>query len=159
MEFKNYIDARMCFQENQKWMKTSHFMELLNAVKTLNKSVVFPQDKIAIGLLIWDIEELIEKPPIKPPPYIPEDKLVIKKKQTIEKVKGITVKVNDFHDGNLLAKAERDLIRQCLERFKGDRMITAQALGICIRTLRNRLGEYRRDGILIEIELGPRKLN
>jgi transcriptional regulator with GAF, ATPase, and Fis domain len=42
-----------------------------------------------------------------------------------------------------LWEMERDLIMQTLERVKGNRTHAAKALGISIRTLRNKLREYR----------------
>jgi DNA-binding NtrC family response regulator len=44
--------------------------------------------------------------------------------------------------GASIADAERDLIRITLEHHDGDRTRTAQALGISVRTLYNRLKEY-----------------
>jgi two-component system response regulator FlrC len=38
---------------------------------------------------------------------------------------------------------ERDLIMHTLDRVKGNRTHAAKALGISIRTLRNKLREYR----------------
>ena len=42
-----------------------------------------------------------------------------------------------------LWEMERDLIMQTLDRVKGNRTHAAKALGISIRTLRNKLREYR----------------
>lgn len=49
--------------------------------------------------------------------------------------------------GKTLDDLERDVILGALEYHKGNRTHTARALGISIRTLRNKLAEYRRSGI------------
>jgi two-component system response regulator FlrC len=40
---------------------------------------------------------------------------------------------------------EKDLILKTLEELEGNRTHAAKALGISIRTLRNKLSEYKRD--------------
>lgn len=44
-----------------------------------------------------------------------------------------------------LAEAEKYLIQATLARFNGNRSDTARALGICVRTLRYRLAQYRNE--------------
>lgn len=52
-------------------------------------------------------------------------------------------------------EAERDLILETLEKSEGNRTQTAKILGISIRTLRNKLRDYRESGTLIQSpELG-----
>jgi DNA-binding NtrC family response regulator len=45
------------------------------------------------------------------------------------------------------AEVEAEAIRHALEHFKGNRTHAAAALGISLRTLRNRLAEYRASGV------------
>lgn len=45
--------------------------------------------------------------------------------------------------GPTVVDAERDLILSTLRRLNGNRTHTARALGISVRTVRNRLREYR----------------
>jgi len=45
---------------------------------------------------------------------------------------------------------ERQLISKTLIRFKGNRTRAAEVLGISIRTMRNKLAEYREAGIVVE---------
>jgi DNA-binding NtrC family response regulator len=45
--------------------------------------------------------------------------------------------------GRTVADVERELILSTLERFDGNRTHTAKALGLSVRTIRNRLREYR----------------
>jgi len=48
-----------------------------------------------------------------------------------------------------VAEAEQSLILSTLEQMNGNRTHAADQLGISIRTLRNKLGQYRREGIAI----------
>ena len=43
---------------------------------------------------------------------------------------------------------ERSLIMKTLEDVKGNRTMAAKLLGIGIRTLRNKLKEYREEGVI-----------
>jgi DNA-binding NtrC family response regulator len=45
--------------------------------------------------------------------------------------------------GSSLAELERRLILATVERFDGDKKAAAAALGICLKTLYNRLNSYR----------------
>jgi two-component system response regulator FlrC len=51
--------------------------------------------------------------------------------------------------GKTLNDIERNVILQALDYHKGNRTHTARALGISIRTLRNKLADYRRLGIRV----------
>ncbi|MEN0058221.1 MAG: sigma 54-interacting transcriptional regulator [Bdellovibrio sp.] len=54
----------------------------------------------------------------------------------------------DFAPGMSLSEVERRLILQTLELTAQNRTRAAQMLGISIRTLRNKLNEYREEGVL-----------
>ena len=45
-----------------------------------------------------------------------------------------------------IAQAEESLIRATLAHLDGDRIATAQSLGICLKTLYNKLKRYRAEG-------------
>ena len=49
--------------------------------------------------------------------------------------------------GRTLDDIERNVILEALEYHQGNRTHTARALGISIRTLRNKLADYRKIGI------------
>lgn len=55
----------------------------------------------------------------------------------------LPLSINAVPANGSLWEMERDLIMQTLERVKGNRTHAAKALGISIRTLRNKLREYR----------------
>ena len=46
-----------------------------------------------------------------------------------------------------LEEVEMKLILRCLDRFGGNRTKTADALGVSVRTIRNKLGRYRKMGV------------
>ena len=48
--------------------------------------------------------------------------------------------------GRTVADMERELILSTLDRLDGNRTHTARALGVSVRTIRNRLREYRLSG-------------
>ena len=51
--------------------------------------------------------------------------------------------------GRTVAAVERDLILDTLDHCRGNRTQAAKLLGISIRTLRNKLGEYAAAGIAV----------
>ena len=55
----------------------------------------------------------------------------------------------DAFDGMTLADIERQVILSTLNKQHGNRTRTSEVLGISIRTLRNRLREYRTDGFQV----------
>ena len=61
----------------------------------------------------------------------------------------IRVKIDgsSWNPGQTLDDIERAVILQALQFHSGNRTHTAKALGISIRTLRNKLAEYRKHGI------------
>jgi two-component system, response regulator FlrC len=54
-----------------------------------------------------------------------------------------------WEPGRTLDDIEKSVILQALQYHRGNRTHTAKALGISIRTLRNKLADYRRDGIVV----------
>ena len=59
--------------------------------------------------------------------------------------------------GRTVAEVERDLILETLDHCLGNRTHAARILGISIRTLRNKLGEYASAGIDVPQSLCDRK--
>jgi transcriptional regulator with PAS, ATPase and Fis domain len=60
---------------------------------------------------------------------------------------GQQVDLSGWLPGRTLDQIEKNVILDALKHFEGNRTHTARALGISIRTLRNKLADYRRDGI------------
>jgi DNA-binding NtrC family response regulator len=56
--------------------------------------------------------------------------------------------------GMSMKEAEKKLIFETLRETKGNRTRAAQMLGISIRTLRNKLNEYRTDGEPFDFDSG-----
>jgi len=69
--------------------------------------------------------------------------------EDIEKSTGWTEFVNTFKMDKL-KDIEKEHILHVLAKYRGNRTQTAEALGICIRTLRIRLVEYRNDGSVFQ---------
>jgi DNA-binding NtrC family response regulator len=59
-----------------------------------------------------------------------------------------TVDVTRF-DGSTLKDVEKTLIFETLERVNGNRTRASEILGISVRTMRNKLNEYKRDGCMV----------
>ena len=62
--------------------------------------------------------------------------------------------MNDSFGGKTLAEVERQVILGTLRKLAGNRTRTSEVLGISIRTLRNRLREYRTAGFEVMSNLG-----
>ncbi|HUP58561.1 MAG TPA: sigma-54 dependent transcriptional regulator, partial [Bdellovibrionota bacterium] len=54
-----------------------------------------------------------------------------------------------WEPGRTLDDIEKSVILEALKYHQGNRTHTARALGISIRTLRNKLADYRRDGLVV----------
>lgn len=82
---------------------------------------------------------------------------VSSKEIQIERVAGAGIGAGELHSGaeggwmpgRTLDEIERLVILRALEHHKGNRTHTAKALGISIRTLRNKLADYRKMGIFV----------
>ncbi len=55
-----------------------------------------------------------------------------------------------WYPGMRLEDIERDVILTCLRSKRGDKAATAQALGVCKRTIDNKLSQYQKEGRAIE---------
>jgi len=53
----------------------------------------------------------------------------------------------DFSKDMTLREIEREMILMKIKKYNGNRTETAKSLGISVRTLRNKLNEYRKEGI------------
>jgi DNA-binding NtrC family response regulator len=53
--------------------------------------------------------------------------------------------------GRTVADVERDLILETLQHCLGNRTHAANILGISIRTLRNKLQQYRQEGVAVPL--------
>jgi DNA-binding NtrC family response regulator len=57
------------------------------------------------------------------------------------------IDLSGWTPGRTLDQIEKNVILDALKYHQGNRTHTAKSLGISIRTLRNKLADYRRDGI------------
>jgi transcriptional regulator with PAS, ATPase and Fis domain len=60
---------------------------------------------------------------------------------------GAQIDLSGWVPGRTLDQIEKNVILDALKHHEGNRTHTARALGISIRTLRNKLADYRRDGL------------
>jgi two-component system response regulator FlrC len=70
-----------------------------------------------------------------------------------KEIKGYENEDNDnkiYSSDKSIAEVERDLILNTLKKHRGNRTKTAEVLGITVRTLRNKLNEFKKEGIDIE---------
>jgi two-component system, response regulator FlrC len=59
--------------------------------------------------------------------------------------------------GRTVADVERDLILETLQHCLGNRTHAANILGISIRTLRNKLQQYRQEGVAVPQHSEPER--
>ena len=59
----------------------------------------------------------------------------------------VSLDASGWTPGRTLEQIEKNVILDALGHHEGNRTHTARALGISIRTLRNKLADYRRDGL------------
>ena len=64
-----------------------------------------------------------------------------------ESLEALAAGAKSWEPGRTLDDIEKSVILEALQYHKGNRTHTARALGISIRTLRNKLADYRRDGL------------
>jgi DNA-binding NtrC family response regulator len=60
--------------------------------------------------------------------------------------------------GRTVADVERDLILETLQHCLGNRTHAANILGISIRTLRNKLQQYRQEGVAVPLPSEPERV-
>jgi transcriptional regulator with PAS, ATPase and Fis domain len=66
-----------------------------------------------------------------------------------ESLEALSQAKKGWEPGRTLDDIEKSVILEALQYHRGNRTHTAKALGISIRTLRNKLADYRRDGIVV----------
>jgi transcriptional regulator with PAS, ATPase and Fis domain len=69
--------------------------------------------------------------------------------QSAEALEALAQGSKSWEPGRTLDDIEKTVILEALQYHRGNRTHTAKALGISIRTLRNKLADYRRDGIVV----------
>lgn len=153
----SYINLRGEFQKYLKLNDRAIFKALYVKVKQCKDDAVLRNEKREYSELLEDIEieisrleelekqntsferEFTRREVVKVTHVMPSESVVV------------TVIDDDCHQ--LLEECERELIHQTLIRFKGNRTETSKHLGICVRTLRNRINEWRARGMIIDYEI------
>ncbi|MDD0853027.1 helix-turn-helix domain-containing protein [Halobacteriovorax sp. GB3] len=150
MEVRNYIEARMYFNSNRKTLNIERLIELIKSLKTLLKSSFFREEKNEIQDLIEDVEIRITE--IRKFQQVmkqkKEEKERIRKESTYQLLPSSRVTVIRMAPTNsLLFDLEYEAISTALIKTRGNRTKATKELGISIRTLRNKLNEYKKKGL------------
>lgn len=127
-----------------KWPWPGNIRELKNAVE---KGVLLAQGSLILTSDIWDdnMESGSEEHLHEAPAHI--SRSVSSSKEARDDVSEGPLK--DMPETMDLTTLERFTIQKALQKTKGNRTHAAQLLGISVRTLRNKLLEYRRMGIML----------
>jgi len=73
--------------------------------------------------------------------------LKIERQSRMQETQATVLDLSGWTPGRTLDQIEKNVILDALKFHQGNRTHTAKSLGISIRTLRNKLADYRRDGI------------
>jgi hypothetical protein len=101
---------------------------------------------IMLDGIIEDINDKIYTAILKAPPVTlmpPKPKLAT----NVSTSDVVEITYLDFDSANLLALVEKELIRLVLTHVGDNRTHAAPILGISVRTLRNKLATYRKEGV------------
>ena len=142
-EFRNYMDVRQFFNEKRKSLNEGDLLSILKAIQALKEKEIFQGEIEKLDDLEMDVELCLEgcPEPIAPKKIgNPETITIISPSFNVDLV------VFNEYSTNLAWETEKELIRTLLIKFEGNRTKTANALGISIRTLRNKIKEYKENG-------------
>lgn len=100
--------------------------------------------------LLFDFEAEVIEGVHRTPPPLPDEtvKYISKEENKMEIVSPIELEIPSTESGHILKDIEAMAIKQVLDQCEWNRTTTAKRLGISIRTLRNKLDQYRRAGFL-----------
>lgn len=156
-----YIQLRMFFQSRRNELTIRELRKIIKDTEEVKKLQVFRKEVEDCEDLILDvrvfIENLIQKKKVEREFEAKRDEQRLKflEGKTIRQIEELKqnpvsnileLKEDDFKVGDLWRKVEKDLYRRTLVYFKGNRTQTSNALGVSIRTLRNRINDWKREG-------------
>lgn len=145
MEFTNYIDGRAHFQKIKMNPRPELLEDLENNLSILKEKMLLRNEREEIDELLDEVEgfkTLIQNRPSEPKQSLDHTR---KKIIPINKVPDLSIKVMSFNRPGLMKRTEQALYRMVLEHFEGNRTRTAVALGVSIRTLRNKLIQFEKN--------------
>jgi two-component system response regulator FlrC len=134
----------------------SHHFLHVHGAKNGKKLNGFTGD--ALGLLdshpwpgnVRELEHVIERAVLTAQDSVHERDIAIDRPRSAEQAAAIAEAAEkSWIPGQTLDDIERNVILSALEYHQGNRTHTAKALGISIRTLRNKLADYRRLGLQV----------
>lgn len=137
MEFRNYLEVREFYNSTKGYLWEGQLQCMIDTLWEFHEHSLSRNERDLILELLEDIQA-----------ELPIPKRVRTKRQSSEiepsKVVSITIKENEPR--NIIKEVEMEAIRLALVKTNGNKEEATKLLGICIRTLRNKLNEYRRDG-------------
>jgi DNA-binding NtrC family response regulator len=128
---------------------TEHFLRQLNERAGLKKTIA-PAAMDAITNYHWPGNVRQLKHAVQRSFIMADDVIELSMLPPLMQAKAQPHHAGDADVGMSIAEVEEELIRATLERYGGDKRKTAEVLGVSVRTLYNRLRQYRKDGIVIE---------
>lgn len=150
--FNSHVIAISYFEEKKNDMSLQDLLLFKRKMLELRKHAIFLQEKKEINSTILQVEDLVD---IKKTIMRAEEEEAARQTESMpEKPKQrpeispslfISISVLDFDQNNLMAEAERELICQALAYHNGNRSKTARSLGISVRTIRNKLNQFRQE--------------
>ena len=167
--FRNYIEARIYFQENKDKLKVEELKSLLPGVNDLHNEYDYLSDKILVADLIVDIEhqiDLMSKPEIlvamrrkehdPTAPQLPSDKDLSMATRKETRV-GRGVRITDLKDSemisldieldksnnDLMSVLESKLIKAVMKYNHNNKAASARMLGSTVKTLYTKITRYK----------------
>lgn len=155
-EFDNYIQSRMYYQRNRAWLKVSELENIIKEVDRLREMEIFPYEKNNLDDLKDDIEIRIDRLDDPADRSIEKRRSKAEMYHDIEPITDAIISVVNYDSSNLWKEIERELIKTTLNHFNWNKTKTAKCLGFCIKTLGNKLNEYKKQGLMNEYEIRSR---
>jgi DNA-binding NtrC family response regulator len=155
MEIRNYIEARGIFQERGAFLKKAELEIISERLEALRKETVFLHEKEEIDDLLEDIEIKLDEISALEVKGLPSKAVEIKSGplMVLRPSYDVMISVLDYSSLNLMGEAEKELYRIVLIKNKGHRTRAARDLGVSIRTLRNKIDDWFRNGEINEVDV------
>lgn len=132
-----------------------HFIQSYSNKNGNKIDSISPEANALLGSHVWpgnvrELENVIERAVITAQgPILSVTDIVIERRESVGRSNQdlISVLEKNWSPGRTLDDIEKRVIIEALKYHQGNRTHTAKALGISIRTLRNKISDYKRDGI------------
>lgn len=157
MEFQNYLEIRQLFNAKKDSLSPENIQVMIKELGHFFEKSVSGRERELIEDLLDDMEIHADMPRLDPvtngDQYTTEAPATVNLINFIEPSKYVVVTILNDTPTNLVEEAELEVIRMALIRTAGNRTAACKYLGISIRTLRNKINEYRNTGRINEYDL------